>query len=563
MIEWIVSSSLLILVVVGLGAALKEMLSARFRYALWALVALRLLIPVSFGESSFSVADSLRQVPAVQAVQIVQDYDRIWRSDSGTVEGHRTYSFMPDAPDILAENVTEEEFHRMETALSAREILMPLWKWGMAVMAAVFLAVNRRFRRRLEESAVPLEADCGVSVFVTDAVETPCLFGFPVPAIYVTPEVAADETSLRHCLAHEETHRRHGDSIWSVLRCVCLVLHWYNPLVWLAAWLSRRHSELACDEGTILRLGETERFAYGRTLIALTCEGRGSLLTAATTMTGSKRTLTERVERIAKGTKTAYFAMRLAVLIMVLTAGCAFTGAVEPGSDGTVGLGEVKSTAEESYYTVEAELPLYTGEDAAPSLWKKLEDNWRAWDSMSEMSQLLSSTLPGSCARECDTWAECEEYLGVDLDNPLEEDWTFANESAIPLDAPALKGNGHHGKVSFRGTREGTLESVAVKTGYLDGDVRLAMTVYLRCAEETYTHRCLWAEHVTFATETVTLADGTEVLLVTPEDSGSYCSTDAYFVRCGALYVLHAVGEQGAETQMRTVLDAALTKFGA
>ncbi|MBQ8390241.1 MAG: hypothetical protein IJX52_04615 [Oscillibacter sp.] len=151
----------------------------------------------------------------------------------------------------------------------------------------------------------------------------------------------------------------------------------------------------------------------------------------------------------------------------------------------------------------------------------------------------------------------------MDLYNPLEEDWTFANESAIPLDAPALKGNGHHGKVSFRGTREGTLESVAVKTGYLDGDVRLAMTVYLRCAEETYTRRCLWAEHVTFATETVTLADGTEVLLVTPEDSGSYCSTDAYFVRCGALYVLHAVGEQGAQTQMRTVLDAALTKFGA
>lgn len=561
MLNWIVSSSLLILVVAGLGAALKEHLSARFRYSLWALVVLRLLIPVTFGESSFSVADYLREVPAVQDAETLRGVEDLhYDQDSGMVY---TYGgLMEDHPEVLAGNATEAEFQRMETVLSARELLMPLWFWGMAVMAAVFLAANRRFRCRLEESAVPLEADCGVSVFVTDAVETPCLFGLVLPAIYVTPEVAADETALRHCLAHEETHRRHGDSIWSVLRCVCLILHWYNPLVWLAASLSRHHSELACDEGTILRLGAEERFAYGRTLVALTCEGRGSLLTTATTMTGSKKSLTERVTRIAKGTKTAYFAMRLAVFVVLLTAGCAFTGAEEPTSDGTVCLGETKSAVGDSYYTVEAELPLYMGEDVDPSVWKKLEDNWRSWDAMTEMSQMLSSTLPGSCSRECDTWAECEAYLGVDLDNPLEEGWTHANESAIPLDTPALRGNGHHAEVSFHGTREGKLESVAVKTGYLDGDVRLAMTVYLCCAEEPLTHRCLWAERVTFETETMTLADGTEVLLVTTEDSGNYCSTDAFFVKCGALYELHAVGQKGAEAQMRTALETALDKFG-
>ena len=562
MIEWIVSSSVLILVAVGLGWALREHLSARLRYALWAVVLVRLLCPVSWGESPLSLETHLRELPTVQDVEVLRGVKNL-HYDQGSGMVYAYGGILYDQPQVVAESATEQEFRRMEMVLTAREVLMPLWLWGMAAMALVFLLANRRFEEQADRDAREIETDCGVNVYVTEGVETPCLFGIVVPVIYVTPEVAADETLLRHCLAHEETHRRHGDHIWSALRCLCLVLHWYNPLVWLAAVLSRCHSELACDEGTLLRLGEKERFAYGRTLIALTAEGPGGLMAAVTTMTGGKRSLAERVTRIAKGTKTAYFAMRLAVFVMVLAAGCAFTGAVGPDGGGEVRLGEIKSAAGESYYTVEAELPLYTGEDADPGLWKKLEDNWRSWDAMSEMSQMLSNTLPGSCGRECDTWWECGEYLGVELDNPLEEDWTFANESAIPLDTPVLQGNGHHARVSFRGTREGTLEGVQIKAGYLDGDVRLAMTAYLRCTGESLAHRCLWAERVTFETETLPLADGMEVLLVTPEDSGNYCSADAYFVRDGALYSLHAVGEKGAEDQVRTALEAALAKFGA
>ena len=74
--------------------------------------------------------------------------------------------------------------------------------------------------------------------------------------------VLTDKTAQRHVLAHELTHYRHGDHLWSLLRCVAVTLHWYNPLVWLAAALSRRDAELACDEGTLHRLGEEERTAY-------------------------------------------------------------------------------------------------------------------------------------------------------------------------------------------------------------------------------------------------------------------------------------------------------------
>ena len=85
-----------------------------------------------------------------------------------------------------------------------------------------------------------------------EGLPSPCLVGIlSLPAIYLTPEAIQDEDTLRHVLAHELTHFAHKDHIWSALRCVCLVLHWYNPLVWLACVLSRRDGELACDEGAV------------------------------------------------------------------------------------------------------------------------------------------------------------------------------------------------------------------------------------------------------------------------------------------------------------------------
>ena len=59
MIEWIVSSSALIAVVIQLRALLKGKIGLRLQYALWVLVLLRLLMPVSFGSTSISVQNAL------------------------------------------------------------------------------------------------------------------------------------------------------------------------------------------------------------------------------------------------------------------------------------------------------------------------------------------------------------------------------------------------------------------------------------------------------------------------------------------------------------------------
>lgn len=61
MLEWILSSCVLILAVVGLRYLLRGRLSLRLQYAMWLIVLLRLLLPVSLGSSPVSVTNALPQ----------------------------------------------------------------------------------------------------------------------------------------------------------------------------------------------------------------------------------------------------------------------------------------------------------------------------------------------------------------------------------------------------------------------------------------------------------------------------------------------------------------------
>ena len=328
MIEWVVSSCILILAVIALRYLLRGKISLRLQYALWLLVLARLLIPVSFGSTDISVMSVVEKAPAVQAVESVREVDTIWQAHDGTVEGYPAGPLMPDTPVTVAPSVTNDQFSRMESALTLRKLLLPIWWGGAAVTLLVFLTANLRFAGRLRKSRRSLTVEgAALAVYVAEERAVPCLFGLFQPAIYVTQAAADDPELLRHTVAHETTHFRQGDHVWALLRTVCLALHWWNPLVWWAAKLSRQDGELACDETTIRTLGESERAAYGRTLIRMACGPGSHVLLTATTMDGGKTNLHERIVLLAKKPRTAVTAAIVVVLAAALCIACTFTGA--------------------------------------------------------------------------------------------------------------------------------------------------------------------------------------------------------------------------------------------
>lgn len=329
--QWIVSSSVLILVVIALRYVLRGKLSLRMQYALWLLVLVRLLVPVSFGASDLSVMNAVpERAPTVQQGTDRQDIvgeRNDAPANAGTV-GIPAQSMNEAAPPNLVQNVTTATVTAptVEKTDWAR-IAKTVWLAGAAALGLVFLAVNLRFGKKLRRSRERVEeTDACLPVYESGETDTPCLFGVAKPSIYVTPDTRTEAETLRYALAHEQTHYRHGDNLWAVLRGVCLALHWYNPLVWWAAELSRRDAELACDEATIRRIGESERAAYGRTLIRMTCEKRPALLVTATMMTDSGKGLKERISLLVKKPKTAAYTAVAVLLIAGLSVACTFTG---------------------------------------------------------------------------------------------------------------------------------------------------------------------------------------------------------------------------------------------
>ena len=332
--QWIVSSSVLILVVIALRYVLRGKLSLRMQYALWLLVLVRLLVPVSFGASDLSVMNAVpERAPTVQQGTDRQDIvgeRNDAPANAGTV-GIPAQSMNEAAPPNLVQNVTTTTVTAptVEKTDWAR-IAKTVWLAGAAALGLVFLAVNLRFGKKLRRSRERVEeTDACLPVYESGETDTPCLFGVAKPSIYVTPDTRTEAETLRYALAHEQTHYRHGDNLWAVLRGVCLALHWYNPLVWWAAELSRRDAELACDEATIRRIGESERAAYGRTLIRMTCEKRPALLVTATMMTDSGKGLKERISLLVKKPKTAAYTAVAVLLIAGLSVACTFTGGRE------------------------------------------------------------------------------------------------------------------------------------------------------------------------------------------------------------------------------------------
>ncbi|MBR3382478.1 MAG: M56 family metallopeptidase [Clostridia bacterium] len=330
---WVISSSVLILAVIAIRAILGKRMSAGLRYALWGLVLLRLLIPGTVFSSPVSVKSAVIKAPVVSDIEAVRRVSSVSMDDEGVVTGRlagvkppeEAYpyasSFAYPVELVLEEKATPERFESLRRTVEAREIMNIVWYCGMAALALRFIFANTRAYLDLRRRREPIPADAPCRVYAVDGISSSCLF---MGAVYVSKQTAMDGHELKNVLAHELAHRRHGDGVTVFLRSAALILHWYNPLVWAAAYISRRDGELFADAGAIKALGEDERESYGMTLIGLSSKlkKRVGLSVAATTMTGGKRELKERITHMAKHTKTKL--MIAAAVTALLLAALAF-----------------------------------------------------------------------------------------------------------------------------------------------------------------------------------------------------------------------------------------------
>lgn len=322
MIEHIITSTVLIICILLISAILENRINPCIKYALWLLVAVKLLIPLSAFENNINIMNLVRQTDNANIQYIFVDNATEKNADKAD-----NISDINEEEEVTTDNTT---LSGAVADVSLSAILKYIWICGMVLCAGTFLWSNIRFRIGLNRRRqLAGKYKNRLPIYETDGIGMPCLFGVFRPAIYLEKDYGLSEQQRGYILEHEYTHFRHGDHIWAVVRCLCVILYWYNPFVWLAAHKSIADSELACDAGTLKQFAEAEHISYGRTLIEMAeniSKKKYSMriLECSTSAAGGIREMKKRIKMIVKRPHTRMVTLAVTLILCCGIVGCTF-----------------------------------------------------------------------------------------------------------------------------------------------------------------------------------------------------------------------------------------------
>lgn len=326
MFSTMISSSVLIIMVMAVRALVRGKAGNGMIYALWLLVAVRLIMPVP--EFIF------QKVTGMEEAGIKSDFSIMNITDDSE---YHMGTFIPGTVSkAFAEKkerdglTVKECIYKSDQILN--DILHVVWLSGTVIILTIQILSEKRFRRELiqcrEQIGTYLDVGQKVSMLIYEAsnISTPILFrskGFKAD-IYI-PKYLADSTDvpehkeiMKYAMIHENIHRMHGDIWWSYLRNILAAVYWFHPFVWIAAFLSKRDAEYACDSSVIKTMEKEERILYGNSLLSLVQEKEcGALFCTAVSMCPANTEIKERIMMIKKGVRKNIFAS-VAVYVLVL-----------------------------------------------------------------------------------------------------------------------------------------------------------------------------------------------------------------------------------------------------
>ena len=232
--------SLLVLAVAALRLVLKKAPKSLL-CALWALVALRLLVPFSFG-SAFSLMPESKDLPSAFVSSQTEQY-----------------VIFPNSQMDVAAAGSENASSSIPTETVWR-VFAVVWIVGLAVML-LYAVVSYMPVRKKVRTAVRLRDN----IRLCDDVDVPFCFGIMRPRIILPSSLP--ETEADYVLLHEQAHLKRGDHLWKPLGFALLSVYWFSPVLWLGYWLFCRDLELACDERVIRDMQPERKKAYMSALL--------------------------------------------------------------------------------------------------------------------------------------------------------------------------------------------------------------------------------------------------------------------------------------------------------
>ena len=341
---WVsLQGSVLIGLIVLIQLILRGRLGIRWHYLLWVLLLIRLAVPW-LPESKMSIFNLLPK--SIQQGRIIEAFSEPQRDH---YMGRYLYAESPDDQKTRQEDDSKTVFTKFVNMVPL------LWLLGVVVLVIYVCAGNfhlwwlvTRERPLTDQKILDLLEDCKsemgirtiLGVVITDKVTSPALFGFVRPRLLLPAGMldALSPKELRHVFLHELAHLKRHDIYLGYLSSLLQVLHWFNPLIWLAFYRLRADRELACDALVLAQTHSSESKDYGRTIVYLLERfSRPRHLPAMAGILETKSQLKRRIKMIAKFKKTSRPQWAGAMLLLIVLACVVLTNAYVAKADFTFG----------------------------------------------------------------------------------------------------------------------------------------------------------------------------------------------------------------------------------
>lgn len=298
-------AGLIALAVMAVRLVLRKKASRRALCMLWALVALRLLLPVSLTVES-PVSLQAEEAPVSRVYHAMQEARTSVPEEAAPApaESSGAAAVVPAEP--AAEPVTLRTFARW---------LPWIWVIGMGCMAAYMLLSFIWMRLTLRRAEHIRD-----NVYRCTQWSTPFVLGIIAPCIYV-PESVSEE-DLPQVLAHERCHIRRWDHVVKPFAFLLLAVNWFNPVLWAAYVLLGRDMENACDEMALKNADAAQRAAYSRALVSCAAQPK---MAAVCPLAFGEVAVKERVKNVLGYKKPAIWAAVILAAAAVVIGVCLLT----------------------------------------------------------------------------------------------------------------------------------------------------------------------------------------------------------------------------------------------
>ncbi len=296
-----ISASWLVLVVLVLRVLLKKA-PKWISVLLWGIVGIRLICP-------FSIESELSLIPSGETISDNILTEQSFRVQTGIVPVDNRVN------DYIVNRYYEGVTVPVNTGHDVMSVLSVLWAVGILGLVIYTGVSYWRLHRQLETAVLLRDG-----IYQSENVSSPFVFGVIRPKIYISFQMEGQE--LGYVLAHEQAHIKRRDHWWKPLGFALLVLHWFNPLMWLAYALLCRDIEQACDERVIEKLEDGQRADYSQTL--LSCSANRKRI-AACPLAFGEAGVKERVKSVLNYRKPAFWIVAVAVAACGIVAVCFLT----------------------------------------------------------------------------------------------------------------------------------------------------------------------------------------------------------------------------------------------